>query len=120
MAAGNTQEVGSLAFLIKNWKLVLFGSAILAAVLGMGTAYILWERNVALREDLAAQIAQVEALEDARERDALAAHRLIEAMEAEQARLEARLTALGEITDEAGRAYLDAPVPDSVRRLLNP
>lgn len=109
-----------MAFLIRNWKLLLFGGALLVAVSATGAAYALYLKNATLRDNLAEQIAQVAVLEDARERDAEAARRLIEAMATEQALLEERLTALSEITDEAGKNYLDTLVPDSVQRLFNP
>lgn len=104
-----------LASLLKYWRVIVF----LVGLAIAGLAYYLWKDNQGLRSALRDRNAEIVNLEAARQRDAEAAHRLIEAANAEKARLQAQLDNLSEIQDEEGRAYLGTRVPDSVRKLLN-
>lgn len=107
--------MGAVAAFLKYWKIGL----VIALLIVSGAAYHLWTVNVNLRQEVRSLEDEKEQLVLARQKDALAAKQLIEAMQAEQDRLRAQLDGLAGINDEEGRAYLDAPVPDSVRRLFN-
>lgn len=85
-----------------------------------GIIYLTLTQNAELRSKLRDANEQVDTLRLAREKDAIAAKRYIEAVEREKAQLREALDQLEDISDEEALDYLDAPVPDSVRRLLNP
>lgn len=105
-----------LASFLKHWRMMVLVAALATA----GVAYFLYRDNQDLREDLSATKDELDDLKLTRKKDALAAKQLIEAMETERMRLEAQLESLAEVTDEEGRDYLRTPIPDSVRRVLNP
>lgn len=108
--------MATFSAIIKFWKIGL----ILAFVASLGVGYHLWTINTGLRSELAVEEQRNKVLREARVKDALAAKQLIEAMQAEQARLLAQLGQLGGIQDAEGRAYLDTVVPDSVSGLFKP
>lgn len=70
------------------------------------------------REALSAARREIESLEATREADNRAFKRIMSERDEIQRRYDVVTRELSEITDEPSVNYLDTPVPDSVRRLL--
>jgi hypothetical protein len=86
------------------------------AVIGFSGFLILTLWNT--REVLAEARREIESLEQTREADNRAFKRIMSERDEIQRRYDVVTRELSEITDEPSVNYLDTPVPDSVRRLL--
>lgn len=89
-----------------------------AVIFSGAAAYTLFLNNQNLKAAKKDLQDQVQSVEQARERDAVASSYRQFQLEQEKDKLIQNLESLSEITDDDGTNYLNIPVPDSVRELF--